>query len=582
MNKHRLLITDAVDEGGLQPIARYFSIDKKIGITKDELTTIIDTYECVITRSSTAFSSNIIQKGLKLKIIGRAGIGVDNIDIFAATSQGIAVINAPQGNARATAEHTIGMIFALLRHIPQAHADLIRGIWGKQKYVGTQLYGKTLGIVGFGNVGRQVYRLAKGIGLDVVVCEPYVRMPKNITHLTYEELLVQCDIVSFHVPMTYLTRSMLNKSTIRLCKSGAYIINCSRGAVVDNEAVKKALIGGQIAGFAVDVFNKEPEVDAALLSLPNVIATPHIAGSTVESQKQSVHEVVSGILQYISGTAPKNLLNPQVFKKKLRAKSKKRLDFDAVVFDCDSTVCNIEGIDELASFFGKKKKISFLTKEAMEGKRNFESVYRERLELLHPSRIDFARLGQLYKEHIVDDAKDVIEALIYLGKAVYLVSSSYIPALLQLAQTLGLPTKNIFANDILFDANGKYRSYIEGPLIRNHGKLQIIRQIPGRKVMIGDGVTDLETKELIDLFIGYGGVAKRPKVETESDIYLYSKSMAPVLVLTAGYEGCIKLLSTKYRRFVGKGLDLLSHANHVKVGKQQVSYMADFKRLAYY
>ena len=592
MVKMRLLITDKIDESGLAPLKKYFQIEKRIGISPSDLSKIIKGYECILTRSSTAIPGELIEKLGKLKIIGRCGIGVDNIDIFAATSQKIAVINAPRGNARATAEHTIGLLFALLRHIPAATYDLKKGLWNKQKYVGNQIFGKTLGIVGFGNVGKEVARIAIGVGMKVLVCEPYVRLPKNVTKVTFEELLKESDIVTLHVPSTYLTRQMVNMATIKLFKDGAYLINCSRGAVVDEKAVYEALIAGKLLGFAVDVFTKEPVIKSKLLELPNVIATPHIAGSTIESQRQSVLEVVSGICQYLEGKVPSNLLNPQVFQKTKRVRETKKFsakggpasgwDFEAVIFDCESTLSGIEGIDVLAEMVGKKEEVSALTKKAMEGLFPFESIYEKRLEMVRPTRKSLLYLGDKYSESLVEDAKEVIEGLQYLGKKVYIVSGGISSALFHFGQKLGIPRENIFGNDILFDEKGNYKSFIEGPLRRNHGKLQIIRQIKGKKIVIGDGITDLETKECIDLFVGYGGVVRRAKVEEESKIFLLCGSLTPFLVIAAGIDGCKKLLPTKYRKHIGKGLDLLFHPKHVKINRDFEAKLAELKKLAYY
>lgn len=578
----KLLVTDKIDEHGLGPLKKHFQIDYRAGVGKKKLKKIIGDYDCVITRSSTALPKELIEKAKELKIIGRSAIGVDNIDIFAATARKIAVINAPKGNSKVTAEHTIGLLFALLRHIPQANNDLKKGIWGKQKYIGTQIAGKTLGIVGFGNVGREVYRIAKGCGMKVVVCEPYIRLPKKVEKVTFEELLKISDIITFHVPLTYLTRGMINKHTLSLCKKGVYIINCSRGGVVDEEAVYQALVMGNIAGFAVDVFPHESDVNEKLLALPNVIATPHIAGSTFESQKQSISEVVSGICEYLGGRPPTNLLNPQVFKKKDVPKRRIKMGFEVVVFDCDSTLSAIEGIDELAALVGKREKVAKLTRDAMEGKIAFEEVFQKRLELIKPSRDHLLRLSEVYIDNLIPDAKGVIEALQHLGIEVFIVSNGYTPVLLSLGERLGIPGKNIFGNDLLFDEKGSYQTFIEGPLRRNHGKLQIIRQIKGKKMMVGDGITDLEVAECVDLFVGFGGVVKRPIVEKESEIYLYSKSLSSVLVIAAGTDGCTKLLPTKYRRYVGKGIDLLSHALHVRVNNKKTLKFSEFAQLAYY
>lgn len=585
----RLLITDNIDKSGLVPLKKYFHIDKRIGINPTDLAKIIAGYDCILTRSSTAITRELINRANKLKIIGRCAIGVDNIDIFSATNARIGVINAPQSNALVTAEHTIGLIFALLRHIPQATSDLKKGLWNKQKYIGEQVYGKTLGIVGFGNVGREVYRMAVGVGMKVVVCEPYIQLPRRVKKLTYEELLRESDIISFHVPLTYLTAKMINRHTIGLCKKGAYIVNCSRRAVVDEEAVIRGIKDGYLQGFAVDVFQNEPSPNPKLLKLDQVIATPHIAGSTFESQKESIKEVVSGILAYLDGHLPANLLNPQVFRKNPTSpdligirRARKRLDFDAVIFDCDSTLADIEGIDELAGLIGKKEEIAKLTLDAMEGRVDFESAYEKRLSLLKPHKSLVEKIGGFYKDSLIADTREVVEALHLCGKKVYIISGGFSTALYQLGKTLGISEANIFGNDLIFDEKGNYESYIEGPLRRNHGKLQIIRQIAGRKIMIGDSMTDLETKECVDLFVGFGGVVRRKRVEEESDLYLYCKSLLPVLLISVGIAGCMKLLKTKYRKYIGKGLDLLFHAKHVKRSRSLTYKLGDLKKLAYY
>lgn len=579
--KQKLLVTDKIDESGLKPLYKYFSVDIKVGLKPGDLAGIIANYDAVITRTSTPLPAEIIRKAKNLKVIGRAAIGVDNIDIFAATARKIGVINAPLGNSRVTAEHTIGLLFALLRNIPQAAGDLKKGLWNKQKYTGYQLMGKTLGIVGFGNVGKHVYKIARGIGLKVVVCEPYVRLPKKVRKATFEELLKDSDIITFHVPATYLTRKMFNKNTISFCRNGVYIINCSRGAVVDENAVKEGLKSGKIAGFAVDVFNREPEVDPQLLNFPNVIATPHIAGSTFESQKQSIQEVVSAVLQFIKGIPPANLVNPQVFKKKETGK-KERFGFDAVIFDCDSTLSAIEGVDELAKWNGVGNEVVELTNDAMNGDINFEKVYDRRLKLIKPSAGQLIKLGDLYIKNLVMDAGEVISALKLMGIEVFMVSGGFSASLLILGKKLGIADKNIFGNDLIHDKNGNYLSMVEGPLRRNHGKLQIVRQIKGKKLVIGDSITDLETREYADLFVGYGGVVRREKVESGADIYLYHESLSPVIPISAGYKNTVKLLETKYAKYIGKAMDILFHTKHVRMDSKVSTGLSEFRKLAYY
>ena len=540
----KLLVTDKIDPNPLDLLKKYYEIDIKTDLKPGQLEKIIANYHCIITRSRTAISEKIISDADNLKIIARAGIGVDNIDIFAATRKKIAVINAPLGNARSTAEHTIGLIIALLRHIPQASNDLKNGLWNKTKYVGTQLAGKTLGIVGFGNVGKEVCKMAKGLGLKVIICEPYIRLPAHLKHVTYEELLKESDIISFHVPSTYLTRNMLNRNTLKLCRQEVFIVNCSRGGVVDENCLIRGLEEGKIKGLALDVFNNEPKPNSKLLAFSNTIATPHIAGSTVESQYQSVTEVVNGILSLVKNIPPDNLLNPQVFEK-TAVPRKKILEYDAVIFDCDSTLTLIEGIDELASFSGKKEPIARLTRLAQEGRLEFEEVFQQRLKILTPSRQSLDKLADLYLDNLVIDASETFEALRLLNKKIYIISGSYTPALLKLSQKFGIPREQIFANDLIFDKQGNYLNYIEGPLKRNHGKLQIIRRIPGRKIMFGDGITDLEARNLVDLFVGFGGVSRREIVEQSSEIYIYAQSLTPALVLAAGRKGVKIVLKTK-------------------------------------
>lgn len=578
----KLLLTDKVDERELLPLAEFFTIDKKIGITEKELIKLIRKYDAVITRSSTAVSKNVLQNAKKLRIVGRAGIGVDNIDIFEATKRKIAVLNAPLGNSRVTAEHTIGLLFSLLRHIPQASQELKNGIWAKSKYTGYQIMGKTLGIVGFGNVGKWVYEIAVAVGLKVIVCEPYITLPDNVRKVTFEELLKESDIVSFHVPATYLTNKMLNKNTLLLCKNGVYIINCSRGKVIAEEAIINGLRTGKIAGFAVDVFTKEPNVNTELMSYANVIATPHIAGSTYESQKQSIQEVVKGIIDFVNGIPPSNLLNPQVFRKSDKTISKKPIEFDAVIFDMDSTLSEIEGNDLLGKWLGMEKEIAKLTNAGMNGELPYEEVFDKRLEIVKPSIGVLSKLGNHYIQNLVEDAKAVVNALKYIGINVYIVSGGYTQSLIEAGRGLGITSKYIFGNDLLHDKKGNYQSYVGGPLRRNHGKLQIVRQIPGKKIVIGDAITDLETKEYIDLFIGYGGVVKRKYVEERSDVYLFHKSLVPVLVIASGYNRTLKLLDTKYKKYIGKGLDILFHPKHVKVNKRWKKQFAEFNKLAYY
>jgi len=561
--KMKLLITDTISKRELVPLKKYFTIDIRLGLSKGKLANVISNYEGIITRGVTALPASIITNGKKLRVIGRVGLGVDTIDVQEASRRGIAVLNAPKSIAKSRASQAL----QLLRRVVKTK--------GKNS-----LKGRVLGIVGFGDVGKHVaYRAYKRLGMKVRVCEPYGEVPSFVTKVTYEELLQESDIVSMHVPFTYLTRSMVNHATLSLCKKGAYLLNCSRARVVEEDAVLKGIKEGILKAFGAIVYGGD-QMSPRLKRHPSTVFFPHQIQKNTSPVRSQLTEVVAGIVQYLQGDVPENLVNPQVFRKKARGSYK--LGFDAIIFDCDSTLSSIEGIVELARLVGKEKEVADLTRKVMEGILPFESVFEKRLEMIAPHRDHLDVVGRRYIDMLVEDAKGMIAALMHLGKSVYVVSGGYTQALLTLGSFLGIPSGNIYGNDLLFDDVGNYAGSIGGPLRRNWGKLQIIRRIPGRKLMVGDSITDLETKECVDLFVGYGGVARIAKVEQESLLYLYCQSLSPIVVIAAGVEGCLKLLPTRFRRYVGKGLDLLSHPKHVKTHTSLTKHLAEYKEVAYY
>ncbi|RYH19093.1 hypothetical protein EON65_26520 [archaeon] len=262
----------------------------KPGIRKDELIKIIGEYDGLVVRSGTKVTKEIIDAGRNLKIIGRAGTGVDNIDVRAATNKGILVVNTPGGNTVSTAELALSHILALARNIPQATASLKSGKWERSKYTGTELTGKVLGVVGVGKIGREVAKWCQGFGMSVVGYDPVLseQSARNfgIEPVLVDDLLARADFITIHTPLTNETRYLLDTKNLAKCKKGVRIVNCARGGIVDENALLEALKSGQVGGAALDVLEVEPPVDSSLelRKHPNVIMTPHLGASTFDAQ----------------------------------------------------------------------------------------------------------------------------------------------------------------------------------------------------------------------------------------------------------------------------------------------------------
>src|SRR4051794_9424180 len=237
----KILVTEPLHEAGAAYLQNEFDVDIKLGMSPSALLQEIGQYDAIITRSGTPVTADLLAAGGdRLKVVGRAGIGVDNIDIDAATRQGIAVVNSPNGNVRAAAEHTIALLFALARNVPQADRLLREGVWGKNRFMGTEIAGKTLGIIGLGKVGTQVARRALALDMDVIAYDPFVEQGPDVPLVSLDDLLRRSDIVTLHVPMTPITRNMIGERELELMKESAFLINCARGKVVDEAALYEA------------------------------------------------------------------------------------------------------------------------------------------------------------------------------------------------------------------------------------------------------------------------------------------------------------------------------------------------------
>ncbi|MEM2839774.1 MAG: phosphoglycerate dehydrogenase [Thermoplasmata archaeon] len=310
----KILVADEISEKGVSMLRNSgHEVDVKTGLKEDELASIIADYDAMIVRSATKATRKIIQASKKLKVIGRAGVGVDNIDLEAATEKGVLVMNAPSGNIISTAELTVGLIFALARNIPQADRTMKEGKWEKKKFSGRQLAGKTLGIIGLGKVGTEVAKRAQGLGMVVIAYDPLISpelaVRLHVRLVSLDMLLSQSDFITVHTTLTSQTRDMIGAEQLSKMKKSAFLINTARGGIVNEEALYNALNEKKIAGAALDVFVKEPPEDWKLAKLDNCIVTPHLGASTKEAQEEVGSEIAEQIDLYLSKGIVKNAMN---------------------------------------------------------------------------------------------------------------------------------------------------------------------------------------------------------------------------------------------------------------------------------
>src|SRR4051812_27549843 len=310
----KVLISDKLSPAAVAIFKeRGIQADVKTGLSKDELLKIIGDYDGLAIRSATKVTAEVIRAAKNLKVIGRAGIGVDNVDIPAATAAGIIVMNTPFGNSITTAEHAIALMMALARDIPAANASTHAGKWEKNRFMGVELTGKILGLVGCGNIGSIVAERAKGLKMRVIAYDPYLSLERaadlGVEKVELDELLARADFISLHTPLTNETRNIISAEAIAKMKKGARLINCARGGLVDEAAVKAALDSGQLAGAAFDVFEEEPAKSNVLFGNEKVVATPHLGASTSEAQENVALQVAEQISDYLLTGAVTNALN---------------------------------------------------------------------------------------------------------------------------------------------------------------------------------------------------------------------------------------------------------------------------------
>jgi D-3-phosphoglycerate dehydrogenase len=284
----KVIITDPIAKKGVEILkAAGLEVTESPGLPPDELIKAIPAYDAIIVRSATKVTADVINAGTNLKAIGRAGVGLDNVDKKAADAKGIKVVNTPSATSVTVAELALGLMLGCARSIPQATQSLREGKWEKKAFKGTELYGKTLGLIGSGRIGTELAKRAVAMGMSVLVFDPFIKECGTGKMCEFPEMLKQADYISLHVPKTDQTKHMINKDTIAQMKKGVVIVNCARGGVVDEEALYEALKSGQVGAAALDVYESEPIKDFKLFSLPNVIGTPHVGAQTKEGQERA-------------------------------------------------------------------------------------------------------------------------------------------------------------------------------------------------------------------------------------------------------------------------------------------------------
>lgn len=310
----KVLVSDKISDKGVEILKKAgLDVDVKTGMKHDELKACIGEYHGLVIRSATKVTAEIIEAAKNLKVIGRAGSGLDNVDKAAASKKGIVVMNTPGGNTITTAEHSIALLFSLARMVPQATTSMKAGQWEKKKFMGVELFNKTLGIIGLGSIGNQVAKKAQGLEMVVIAYDPFLSDDKakasGIEKVSLDELFSRSDFITIHTPLTPETKNLINSETIGKMKKEVRIINCARGGIINEKDMYEALKSGRVAGAALDVFEKEPPEDFSLIGLDNVICTPHLGAATEEAQENVAIAVAEQIADYLVRGTIRNAVN---------------------------------------------------------------------------------------------------------------------------------------------------------------------------------------------------------------------------------------------------------------------------------
>ncbi len=384
----RVLIADPVAKEGIEVLQAQAEVDVKLGLKPEELRSIIGDYEALIVRSETQVIADVIEAASRLQVIARAGVGLDNIDVDAATRQGIVVVNAPAGNTVSAAEHTLALMLALARHVPQANARLKSGVWQRGDFIGTELRNKTLGIIGLGNVGSEVARRAQAFEMHLIAYDPFVSPDYGsnlgVESVSLEQLLKESDFITLHLPLTSATEGLIGAKELNKVKPTVRIINCARGGLIDEEALFKAIEKGKVAGAALDVFASEPVSDSVLFKSDKIVVTPHLGASTAEAQVGVAQDVAEQVLAVLKGQPARYAVNaPQI---------------------------PAETLSVLAPFMQVASTLGSLTSQLMEGQVNSTQIkYSGEIANYDTSAIKAAMLGG-FLERISEERVNLINA----------------------------------------------------------------------------------------------------------------------------------------------------------------------------
>ncbi len=309
----KILVAEPVASEGVQLLRAHHDVDERHGLSHDELSSVIGEYDALVVRSQVQVDAALIAAGTRLVVIGRAGVGVDNVDLEAATRAGIVVVNAPTGNTIAAAEHTLALLYGLARRTAPADASVRRGEWKRSQFTGLELRGRTLGIVGLGKIGQAIAVRARAMEMTVLGVDPFVTAEAAANHgvelVEFDDMLARADVVTVHVPLTRTTRGMIGREAIARMKPGSIVLNVARGGVVDEAAVADALRSGDLGGAGIDVFEHEPPVGSPLLDAPNTLLTPHLGASTAEAQILVSEEVAAQVLDVLDGRSARYAVN---------------------------------------------------------------------------------------------------------------------------------------------------------------------------------------------------------------------------------------------------------------------------------
>lgn len=317
----KVLVTDKINEIAKTILEENLEVDMLPTMGEDELCEVIGQYDALMIRSETKVTKKVLEAGVNLKIVGRAGVGVDNVDVEAATQKGVIVVNSPDGNTTAAAEHTIALMLSMARNIPAASASTKAGNWERSKFTGSEVFNKTLGIIGLGKIGSHVAKVAIALGMKVFVCDPFTSKEavesigaEYVAHL--DDFWGKCDYITIHAPKTRETTHLINKDTIRKMKKGVKIINCARGGIIDEAALKEALESKQVSACAIDVYEEEPNIkNSPLITIDgNVVLTPHLGASTSEAQLNVAIDVAEQIKEVLNGGSAKSAVNIPTLK----------------------------------------------------------------------------------------------------------------------------------------------------------------------------------------------------------------------------------------------------------------------------